>query len=109
MTFNIGVQYRTQLPAGWDVTWRGDYYRQSESYARVYNTEYDRLQGWGNANLSATLTKAGSNITAQLYVKNVFDDTPITDAFTGPDDLGNFANVFTLDPRIIGLSVRAKF
>lgn len=91
------------------MTWRGDYYRQSASYARVYNTEYDRLQGWGNANLSATLTRDGSLLTAQLYVKNVFDDAPITDAFTGPDELGNFANVFTLDPRIVGLSVRAEF
>src|SRR5262249_44453247 len=35
LTFNIGVQYRLPLPAGWDVTWRGDYYRQTESYARV--------------------------------------------------------------------------
>jgi iron complex outermembrane receptor protein len=109
LTFNIGVQYRMELPGGWDVTWRGDYYRQSQSYARVYNSEYDRLEGWGNANLSVTLTRDGSPMTAQLYVKNVLDDTPITDAFTGPDELGNFANVFTLDPRIIGLSVRAEF
>jgi outer membrane receptor protein involved in Fe transport len=109
LTFNIGAEYRFQLPAGWDLTLRGDYYRQSESYMRVYNTEYDRLKGWGNANLSLTMDRKGSPLRAQLYVKNVFDDTPITDGFTGPDELGNFTNVFTLDPRIVGLSVRASF
>lgn len=109
LTFNIGVEYRFDLPAGWDATLRGDYYRQSNSFMRVYNSEYDRLEGWGNANLSLTIARDGSPVRAQLYVKNVFGDTPITDGFTGPDELGNFTNVFTLDPRIIGLSVRASF
>ncbi|TRO89092.1 TonB-dependent receptor [Glycocaulis profundi] len=109
LTFNVGVQYRIDLPAGWDLTVRGDYYRQSHSYMRVYNTEYDRLKGWDNANLSATLFVPDYNVQLQAYVKNVFDRTPITDGFTGPDELGNFTNVFTLDPRIVGLSLRASF
>lgn len=88
---------------------RGDYHRQSDSYARVYNSEYDRLKAWGNLNLSATLINPDKNIAVQVYVKNVLDDTPITDAYTGPDELGNFTNVFTLDPRIIGVSVRKTF
>ena len=109
LTFNIGAQYRVHLPASWDLMVRGDYYRQSESYARVYNSDYDRLKAWGNLNLSATLTNPDKDIAVQIYVKNVLDDTPITDAYTGPDELGNFTNVFTLDPRIIGLSVRKSF
>lgn len=89
---------------------RGDYYRQSDSWMRVYNNApYDRLKGWANANLSATLTNPTADFMVQVYVKNVFDDTPITDGFTGPDDLGNSTNVFTLDPRIIAVSVRKSF
>ena len=109
LTFNIGAQYRIVLPSSWDLMIRGDYYRQSDSYARVYNSEYDRLKAWGNLNLSATLINPDKNIAVQVYVKNVLDDTPITDAYTGPDELGNFTNVFTLDPRIIGVSVRKTF
>lgn len=109
MTFNLGAQYRIELPQGWDVTVRGDYYRQSESWMRVYNTEYDRLRSWDNANLSLTLGDPSGMLTVQAYVKNVFDRTPITDGFTGPDELGNFTNVFTLDPRISGFSIRKRF
>ncbi|WP_426026474.1 TonB-dependent receptor domain-containing protein [Brevundimonas sp. TSRC1-1] len=110
LTFNLGAQYRFELPQGWDVTVRGDYYRQSDSWMRVYNSRpYDRLKGWANANLSLTLSNRSSDFTVQAYVKNVFDDTPIVDGFTGPDDLGNSTNVFTLDPRIIGVSVRKSF
>ena len=110
VTFNVGASYRFELPQGWDIMVRGDYYRQSDSWMRVYNyAPYDRLKGWGNANVSFTLTNPDATLVAQLYVKNVFDDTPITDGFTGPDDLGNATNVFTLDPRIVGLSVRKSF
>lgn len=107
-TFNVGAEYTFFLD-DWRLSLRGDYYRQSSSYARIYNTDYDRLRGWGNANAAITLSRPESNLTYQLYVKNLFDSTPITDAFTGPDELGNFSNVFTLDPRIVGFSVRVGF
>ncbi|MES2058437.1 MAG: TonB-dependent receptor [Pseudomonadota bacterium] len=108
LTANIGAQYTLSL-GDWDVALRGDYYRQGKSFARVYNTEYDRLKGWGNANLSLTVAKPGDDLAIQLYVKNVFDDTPITDAFTNSDDSGLTTNVFTLDPRIVGLSLTKGF
>lgn len=91
------------------MTFRGDYYRQSKSFTRVYNTEYDRLKAWDNANLAVTLTRPQDALSFQLYVKNIFNDTPITDVFTNADDTGLSANVFTLDPRVIGFSVTKKF
>ncbi|MEN2708785.1 TonB-dependent receptor domain-containing protein [Sphingomonas sp. NPDC092331] len=105
LTFNIGAEY-TVFFDDWRLSLRGDYYRQSASFARVYNTDYDRLRAWGNANLAITLSRPASDLTYQFYVKNVFNSTPITDAFTGPNEVGTFSNVFTLDPRIIGFSVR---
>lgn len=108
MTFNMGAQYTFFLDA-WELTLRGDYYRQSKSFARVYNTEYDRLRAWDNVNLAVTLARPDSDLTFQLYVKNVFNDAPITDFFTNADDTGLSANIFTLDPRIIGFSMSKKF
>ena len=107
-TFSFGAQYTFNINE-WQLTVRGDYYRQSESYARVYNTAYDRLEAWDNTNLSATLENPNSNMVFQLYVKNVFDETPITDFFTNSDDTGLTANVFTLDPRIVGVSITGRF
>jgi outer membrane receptor protein involved in Fe transport len=108
LTFNVGAQYTLFLDA-FELTLRGDYYRQSGSYARVYNTEYDRLRGWDNANLAITLENRDWDLTLQAYVKNVFDNTPITDSFTNSDDTGLTTNVFTLDPRIIGFSIAKSF
>ena len=88
---------------------RGDYYRQSESFARVYNTEIDRLRAWDNVNAAINLTRPDDDFSLQLYVKNVFNDAPITDFFLNSDDTGLTANVFTLDPRIIGLSATVGF
>ncbi|WP_218000096.1 TonB-dependent receptor domain-containing protein [Sphingopyxis granuli] len=107
-TVNLGAQYT--LPINdWDITLRGDYYRQAKSWARVYNTEIDRLKSWDNANVSLTVERPDSGLAFQFYIKNLFNKTPITDAFLNSDDSGLTANVFTLDPRIIGFSIAKKF
>jgi iron complex outermembrane recepter protein len=110
ITFNLGAQYTAFIDGGdWELTFRGDYYRQSKSFARVYNTEYDRLKAWDNVNLAITLTRPADDFALQFYVKNVFNKTPITDSFTNSDDSLLSTNVFTLDPRIIGLSASVRF
>jgi iron complex outermembrane receptor protein len=108
-TASLGAQYRLALPGGWDGTIRGDFYWQDESFARAYNTEYDRLEAWTNANFSLWVEQPDWGVTAEVYVKNAFDETPITDAFLNSDDSGLTTNVFTLDPRLIGVSVRKSF
>ena len=107
-TANIGAQYSWFL-GDWDLTLRGDYYRQGESFFRVYNTEYDRLEGWDNLNLSVSLTNEARGLKLQAYVKNVFDDAPIVDAFTNSDDTGLTTNVFTLDPRLFAVRLTKSF
>ncbi|WP_444932328.1 TonB-dependent receptor [Microbulbifer sp. SSSA002] len=108
LTMNLGLQHTIPIDS-WDLTLRADYYRQSESYARVYNTEYDRLKAWSNLNASVSLSNPNSDLYMQLYVKNIFDDAPITDMFTNSDDSGLTTNVFTLEPRIVGFSVSKGF
>lgn len=107
-TANIGAQYTFHL-SGWDLTTRADYYRQADSYFRVYNTDYDRIEGWDNVNLSVTLENAAGDWLLQGYVKNLFDDAPIVDAFTNSDDSMLTTNVFTLDPRLIAVSLTKRF
>ena len=64
---------------------------------------------WANVNISATLERPADGLVIQAYVKNLFDKTPITDAFTNSDDTGLTTNVFTLDPRLVAVSVSKRF
>lgn len=107
-TANIGMQ-NTWSAYGWDVTVRADYYYQSSSYFRVYNTEYDRIRSWDNFGLSMYVDNVDNGTTVQMYVKNVFDKSPIVDAFTNSDDSLLTTNVFTLDPRMYGFSIQKRF
>jgi iron complex outermembrane receptor protein len=108
-TANIGAQYTWRIFNDWDISLRGDYYRQGDSYARVYNAVNDKLKGWGNANARLTVARPQDDLQIELYVKNLLDDDPITDAFINSDDSGLTTNVFVLDPRLIGLSIRKGF
>ena len=108
-TVSLGAQFSTDLPAGWDMATRVDYYWQGESYARVYNTEYDRLKAWASTNLGLWFNQQAMGLSIEAYVKNVFDETPITGAFLNSDDTGLSTNIFTLDPRLVGVSITKRF
>src|SRR3546814_9637356 len=89
--------------------WSSDVCSSDLSWARVYNSDpYDRLKSWTNFNLSVRVD-GPEDLTFEAYVKNVFNSTPLTDAFLNSDDTGLTTNVFTLDPRIIGFSIAKKF
>ena len=109
-TMNVGAQYGHDILDGsWRATVRGDAYWQSQSWARVYNADpYDKLHGWYNVNLSLWLEN-DDGLKIELYAKNLLDKTPITDAFLNSDDTALTTNVFVLDPRLIGLSIRKEF
>ncbi|HEX6859972.1 MAG TPA: TonB-dependent receptor [Caulobacteraceae bacterium] len=109
-TANIGAQYGMDFLTDWRVTVRGDAYWQSQSWARVYNSDpYDKLHGWYNVNLSVWFEKPDQDLKIELYAKNLLDKTPITDAFLNSDDTALTTNVFVLDPRLIGLSIKKGF
>ncbi|MNH89709.1 Ferripyoverdine receptor precursor [compost metagenome] len=108
ITANLGVQ-NTWTLSGLNVTARADYYYQSSSYFRVYNTEYDKLKAWDNVNVSLSIESPGGDLSMEVYVKNLLDETPIVDAFTNSDDTMLTTNVFTLDPRIWGVSLTKRF
>jgi outer membrane receptor protein involved in Fe transport len=108
-TFNLGAEYDWHIGEAWMVTVRGDYYRQGESWHRVYNLDpYDRLQGWDYVNLGIWAESA-DGLRIEAYVKNVFDSTPITGAFLNSDDQGLTTNIFTLDPRLFAFSISQRF
>jgi len=110
-TTSLGTQYsRDLLDGSWRATVRTDAYWQSQSWARIYNLDpYDKLHGWYNLNLSVWFERPDDDLKIELYAKNILDETPITDAFLNSDDTALTTNVFVLDPRLIGLSIRKGF
>ena len=107
-TFSFGAQYvyRTE---NWKMTARADYYWQDSSYARIFNDTADKLRSWDNANATLNFERADWGLNVQLYVKNIFDKQPLTDAYLTDASSGFFQNVFTLDPRTYGIALTKKF
>jgi outer membrane receptor protein involved in Fe transport len=108
-TETLGADYSLDLPWGWQGTLHGDVYHQTSSWARIYQDPIDKLRAWTNINLRLTIAKPSAGLEIEVYVKNLLDSTPITGAFINSDDTALTTNVFTLDPRLIGASIRKRF
>jgi outer membrane receptor protein involved in Fe transport len=104
-TMSLGGQYSMPLSDSWAGSLRGDFYWQSDSFARVFNDRpYDEIHGYTNLNLSLTFTNQ-DGWQAMAYVKNVLDTTAITGAFLNSDDSALTTNIFTTDPRLFGIRI----
>lgn len=108
ITVSLSPQYTFSTAHG-DWILRADMYYQGKSWARIYQDKIDRLNDWGNVNLSLTYQRLEDDFTVQLYVKNALNSDAITGTFMNSDDSGLTSNVFVQDPRIIGLSIRKGF
>jgi iron complex outermembrane receptor protein len=104
-TTSLGADYTIPVSEDWAATLHGDFYWQSQSWARIFNDRpYDKLRGYSNVNLALILTSA-DGWQVMGYLKNVFDTTAITGAFLNSDDTALTTNVFTTDPRLFGVRV----
>jgi len=106
-TFNVGVEYTWEPGSfgNWGLTGRVDYYRQSDSFSRVYNTARDELPSWDNLNATVSLFNDENGIRVDLFGKNISDEEVITGAYLTDDSSGLFTNIFLTEPRTYGVSV----
>ncbi|HTO42233.1 MAG TPA: TonB-dependent receptor, partial [Rhizomicrobium sp.] len=105
LTLSFGTQYSMPISESWAGTLRGDFYYQSDSYARIFNSKpYDEIHGYTNLNFALILTNQ-EGWQAMAYVKNVLDTTAITGAFLNSDDSALTTNIFTTDPRLFGIRI----
>ena len=108
-TFSVGAQYTMDLTSDWTATLRGDYYKQTDSFARIYNSTADKIKGWQNVNATLTFDNDPWNLSVELYVKNATDEEAINDFYLTDDSSGLFRNAFYGDPRTYGLAITKKF
>jgi iron complex outermembrane recepter protein len=104
-TTSLSAEYTLPVSEDWAATLHGDFYWQSQSFARIFNDRpYDKIRGYSTTNLALILTSAnGWQVLG--YVKNVFNVTAITGDFLNSDDTGLTTNVFLTDPRLFGVRV----
>ena len=107
-TVSLGAQYSMQW-GDWDATLRGDYYHQTKTFSRIYNSNADRLDAWSNVNATFTLANEGWGLSFELYVKNLTDEEVLTDTYLTDDSSGLFRNGFYGEPRTFGVSVTKTF
>jgi iron complex outermembrane receptor protein len=108
-TTSLSAEYTMPVSENWAATLHGDFYWQSQSWARIFNDRpYDKIRGYSNVNLALILTSA-NGWQVMGYLKNVFDTTAITGDFLYSDDVGLTTNVFLTDPRLFGVRVTKNF
>jgi outer membrane receptor protein involved in Fe transport len=108
-TFNLGAQTRFDFNSSWRGTLRGDFYHQTETFARMYNSEFDRLRDWSNVNVSLGVDNEAAGWNVLVYAKNLLNEDNITDAFLTDDSSGLWSNTFLTDPRLYGVSLTKRF
>lgn len=106
-TLNLGAEYTWEPGSfgAWGLTGRLDYYRQAESYSRVFNSARDALDSWDNLNVSVVLFNDDTGVRIEAFGKNVSDEEVITGAYLTDDSSGLFTNIFLTEPRTYGVSI----
>lgn len=108
-TISLGAQYRFELPHGWSFTPRIDYYHQTQSYSRIFNTEADKLNGYDNINMTFDLVNQDMGVDVLFYIRNVANKVVITDSYLTDDSSGLFTNIFLNEPRVFGVAITKNF
>jgi outer membrane receptor protein involved in Fe transport len=108
-TVALGAQYQWDITGAWNATARVDYYRRSDSYSRIYNTISDKVPAYDNTNISLVMANPKLDLDVQLFVKNVGNNTSITNIYLSDEAAAFTRNVFLLDPRTYGISVTKRF
>jgi outer membrane receptor protein involved in Fe transport len=111
MTLNLAAEYTFQAVnnSDWDLTIRGDYYMQSESESRIWNTPRDGLDSWSNVNLSILLNNDQSGWGVEVFAKNLTDEEVITGTYLTDDSSGLFTNAFLTEPALYGITVKKSW
>src|SRR6185369_13163598 len=97
-TVSLGAQYTFTFD-NWDATLRGDFYHQTKTFARIYNSDPDRIKAWDNVNLTLTVNAKEWGVEFAGFVKNATNEKAVTDFYLTDDSSGLFRNAFYTEPR----------
>lgn len=106
----LGFAYTWSVPSiAGSLTARWDYYWQSESYAREFNTVGDHIDSWDQHNAQLIYESTDGKWSGRLFARNLQDAENVTGKYLTSDTSGFYRNYFLTEPRIYGLTVRYNF
>jgi outer membrane receptor protein involved in Fe transport len=108
-TLKLGAQYAIGIFGGWEATPRIDFYWRSKQFARVYNTKKDIIPSWEQLDAQMSITKEDSPWVFELWAKNLQNNNDVTGHYFTDPTSANFTNLFLLEPRTFGATVRYTF
>ena len=108
-TMSFGAEYSADLGPDWRATLRADYYRQTSSFARIYNTAIDRIGAYSNLNLSLRFASDAQGLEIMGYARNLLDNDAITGIRVGTEETGGERTVFGKDRATYGIMVTKRF
>ena len=108
-TLSFGAEYSTDIGADWRGTVRADFYRQTSSFARIYNTVVDQLTGYDNLNLSLRFASDKSGLEFLFYARNLLSQQVPTVVQVGGDETGGSNIMFGKERGSYGLAITKRF
>ena len=111
MTLNVAAEYTFQNlgNSDWNMTVRGDFYHQAESYSRVWNTGRDNLDSWSNVNVALLFDNPESGWGVEVFAKNLTDEEVITGAYLQDASPGLGTNIFLTEPALYGVTLKKSW
>ncbi|MDT0507020.1 TonB-dependent receptor [Novosphingobium sp. MMS21-SN21R] len=108
-TMAFGAEYGTDIGSEWRSTLRADYYRQTSSFARIYNTGVDGIQGYDNLNLSLRVASEKNGIDVLLYARNLLSQQKATVVRFGDEATGATRLISGKERESYGIAITKRF
>ncbi|MEL6789844.1 MAG: TonB-dependent receptor [Pseudomonadota bacterium] len=108
-TVSVGAQYSFRFDNGMSLTPRADVYYQGASFSSTFNTQEDRIDSYVLANAQIMLEPEDGAWFVRAFIQNLTDNDAITGQFNAGQAVGNFNNVFLVEPRRYGIGLGLRF
>jgi iron complex outermembrane recepter protein len=105
----VGAQWTEHLNGGYTLVPRLDYYWQSSMESRVNGDGADYVSGWDTMNGQIQLNAPDNKWYARVFATNIFNKQNPTGVYLTDPTSALFTNVFSEDPRVVGVSVGANW
>ncbi len=106
----FGAQWTAHLGGDYTLVPRVDYYWQSSMESRVNNDPgSDYIAAWDTMNAQIQLNAPDSAWYAKVFATNIFDKHNPTGVYLTDPTSALFTNVFSEDPRVVGVSLGASW
>ncbi|MEM1112107.1 MAG: TonB-dependent receptor [Pseudomonadota bacterium] len=106
---NVGGQYTWDFDSGYALSGRVEYFWQDDYFANEFNKPSDKLDGWEQLNLQATLQSPEDNWLIRFYLKNALDNDDEIRLNQEGELIGRFRSVTVLEPRTYGVEFQMFF